>query len=111
MENRLVSPAGPEQSTHWRRQEQPNPRSLAAAYLKPVGSGNQAEDSISALESFRDRIDAAYGPCAEETYSMNVESGSGNLADLPDFRSDLVYGFSTLHLVCADGFIWGGCSR
>ena len=61
------------------------PRSLAAAYLKPVGSGNQAVDSISALESFRDRIDAAYGPCAEETYSMNVESGSGTLADLMTF--------------------------
>lgn len=61
------------------------PRSLAAAFLKPVGSGNQGTDSIAALESFRDRIDAAYGPCAEGTYTMNVESGNGNLADLLTF--------------------------
>ena len=61
------------------------PRSLAAAFLKPVGSGNQAADSINALESFRDRMDAAYGPCAESTYTMNVESSSGNIADLLTF--------------------------
>ncbi len=61
------------------------PRSLAAAYLRPVGNGNQAADSIAAMESFRDRIDAAYGPCAENTYTMNVECGSGNLADLLTF--------------------------
>lgn len=61
------------------------PRSLAAAFIKPVGSGNQGADSIATLESFRDRIDAAYGPCAENNYTMDVENGSGNLVDLLTF--------------------------
>ncbi len=61
------------------------PRSLAAAFLKPVRGSNQGIESISALESFRERLDAAYGPCADKTYTMNVEKGAGTLQDLLTF--------------------------
>ena len=61
------------------------PRSLAAAFLKPVRGEDQAAQSIAALEGFRDRLDAAYGACAEAWYAMNVEQGEGSLHDLIEF--------------------------
>ena len=61
------------------------PRSLAAAFLKPVSGGDQGQASIDALEGFRDRLDSAYGGCAEETCAMNCLAGSGTLADLTEF--------------------------
>jgi CRISPR system Cascade subunit CasC len=61
------------------------PRSLAAAFLKPVTGEDQGTQSIAALEDFRDRLDAAYGPCANERYAMNVATGEGTLRDLIAF--------------------------
>lgn len=61
------------------------PRSLAAAFLKPVTGSDQGEQSIAALEDFRDRLDVAYGPCADDSYTMNVAAGEGTLRALIDF--------------------------
>ena len=61
------------------------PRSLAAAFLKPVGGDDQGDKSVVALERFRDRLDAAYGACAESSYTMDVEKGEGTLQDLISF--------------------------
>ncbi len=61
------------------------PRSLAAAFLKPVTGGDQGAESITALEKFRDRLDEAYGPCADDRYTMNVASGEGTLRELVAF--------------------------
>ncbi len=61
------------------------PRSLAAAFLKPVTGDDQGVESITALEEFRDRLDGAYGPCADDRYTMNVASGEGTLRDLLAF--------------------------
>ena len=61
------------------------PRSLAAAFLKPVTGANQGEQSITELEDFRDRLDAAYGPCSDGRYTMNVEKREGTLKDLVAF--------------------------
>lgn len=62
------------------------PRSLAAAFLKPIGGTSQAEASIKALESYRDRLDSAYGPCADERRTMDVEKADGGtLAEIIDF--------------------------
>ena len=61
------------------------PRSLAAAFLSPVCGANQGEQSIKNLESFRDRLDTSYGPCADDRYTMNVENGEGTLRDLIAF--------------------------
>ena len=61
------------------------PRSLAAAFVKPVTGANHAEQSIHAIEDFRKRLDAAYGPCADDTYTVNVERGTGTLSELVEF--------------------------
>ena len=61
------------------------PRSLAAAFLEPVGGAHQGRQSIAALEDFRDRLDAAYGPCADDRCTMNVESGEGTLREVIAF--------------------------
>ncbi len=63
------------------------PRSLAAAFLKPVTGEDQGGRSIECLENFRDRLDTAYGPCADDRYTMNVAAGEGTLRDLIDFST------------------------
>ena len=63
------------------------PRSLATAFLRPVGKDDQGRQSIVGLEGFRDRLDAAYGPCADERYTMNVEQGEGTLNELIAFAT------------------------
>ena len=61
------------------------PRSLAAAFLKPIWGSDYGEKSIAALEEHRDRLDAAYGDCADRRYTMNVGRGEGNLPGLLEF--------------------------
>lgn len=61
------------------------PRSLAAAFLQPVNGADQAAQSIQAIEDFRSRLDTAYGPCADDRYTLNVEQGAGTLSDLIEF--------------------------
>ena len=61
------------------------PRSLAAAFLDPVDGANQVVQSIQAIEDFRNRLDTAYGPCADDRYTLNVEQGAGTLSDLVEF--------------------------
>ena len=62
------------------------PRSLAAAFLNPVaGREDHGKRSVDALEQFRDRLDAAYGPCADTRCVMNCLAGTGTLADLARF--------------------------
>lgn len=63
------------------------PRSLAAAFLKPVTGEDQGAQSITAIEDFRDRLDAAYGPCADHRYTMNIATGEGTLRDLIAFST------------------------
>ena len=61
------------------------PRSLATAFLKPVSGTDQGEASIDALESFRDRLDTAYGPCAADRRMVNAATGEGTLAEVIEF--------------------------
>lgn len=61
------------------------PRSLAAAFLKPVRGEDHGLASVNALEAFRDRLDAAYGARADDRATMNVEAGTGTLNDIIDF--------------------------
>ena len=58
------------------------PRSLAAAFLKPVAGSDHGRQSIAALEDFRDRLDETYGACAGERYTMDVDKGEGTLNEL-----------------------------
>ena len=61
------------------------PRSLAAAFLKPVAGEDQGAASVSALEGFRDRLDAAYGARADDRCTMDVDAGRGTLRELVAF--------------------------
>ena len=61
------------------------PRSLAAAFLKPVAGEDLGNSSVEALEDFRERLDSAYGPCADESYAVNCLSGEGKLSELTSF--------------------------
>ena len=61
------------------------PRSLAAAFLKPIAGEDHGKRSVEALESFRDRLDTAYGSCADDRYTMNCVTGDGTLAGLIEF--------------------------
>ena len=63
------------------------PRSLAAAFLKPIGGDNQGAASVKALVDFRKRLDDAYGPCASESCVLDCvgEEPQGSLAELIEF--------------------------
>ena len=61
------------------------PRSLAAAFLKPVSGDDQGTGSVEAIEDFRGRLDTAYGPCADDSYVMNCQTGDGTLSGLIEF--------------------------
>ncbi len=61
------------------------PRSLAAAFLQPVFGDDHGATSVKALERFRDRLDAVYGPCAGERYTMNCLAGEGTLTEMIQF--------------------------
>ena len=63
------------------------PRSLAPAFLDPVGTRDQLGESITKLEDFRDRLDAAYGKCSDDFSVMNCSGGTvkGSLDGIVDF--------------------------
>ncbi len=61
------------------------PRSLAAAFLKPVVGEDQGAASVQTLEDFRDRLDNAYGARADARCTLDVNAGKGTLRDLVEF--------------------------
>lgn len=61
------------------------PRSLSVSFLQPVNGTDVLNSSIQALERQRDKMDAAYGSCAEVRKIMNVENGEGTLQEIIDF--------------------------
>ena len=61
------------------------PRSLAAAFMKPVKGEDQAASSIALLEGFRNQLDASYGPSADASYTMNVCESHGSMNELLEF--------------------------
>ena len=72
------------------------PRTLAAAFLKPVtpsdGAGDLAESSIDKLEKFRANVDGVYGPCAEASAKCVATSSrsEGTLAEVIQFARDSI---------------------
>jgi CRISPR system Cascade subunit CasC len=67
------------------------PRTLANAFLRPVGSGEAGGDLLEAskqrLVQLRDSLDAAYGPCADERRELFVNGShvDGSLGAILDF--------------------------
>jgi CRISPR system Cascade subunit CasC len=80
------------------------PRTLAAAFLKPIADrgGDLAGASIAALTGFRDNLDAVYGACADDRAEMqatvdgvdargtSVSGARGTLAAVVDFARGCV---------------------
>jgi CRISPR system Cascade subunit CasC len=67
------------------------PRSLAQAFLKPVkpyGDEGIFDKSVIALEARCKNFDAVYGACADDRYTMNVETPQGSLAELSKFIAE-----------------------
>jgi CRISPR system Cascade subunit CasC len=61
------------------------PRTLAGAFLKPVRGEDLMRASSTALESFREKMDAAYGPSTDEPTVLDVETGVGSLAEMVSY--------------------------
>ena len=70
------------------------PRTLAAAFLKPVvgGDGGLAESSMRALLAFRDNLDSVYGMCADGRAQLiaTPERAEGSLAEIVTFARECV---------------------
>ena len=73
------------------------PRSLAAAFLKPVGSGDGTNDfgpaSKKQLLDLRTKFDSAYGQCWTKDATVDVfgdASSSNNLASLKALAREAV---------------------
>lgn len=63
------------------------PRSLSVAFLNPINDADQVNLAIKALEKQMTNMDAVYGDCAKDRYTVNVEKAEGTLAGLLDFVS------------------------
>lgn len=61
------------------------PRSLSVAFLNPVQGSNLLTDSIRAIEKQKDKMDNAYGSCADDRKTMNVEKDEGSLQEVIAF--------------------------
>lgn len=66
---------------------QKQPRSLAAAFFQPVRDTNQIPAAITRLKQQRDSFDNVYGKCADNHQELNVQNGTGSLAELLAFVS------------------------
>lgn len=64
------------------------PRSLAAAFFKPVRGDDLLASSINELNGVADQMTAAYGPCFDgKPYIMDVGAKVGTIADVIAFAS------------------------
>ena len=63
------------------------PRTLAAAFLKPVTGDDHLERSIELLERTREAFALAYGEDGASSKVMNVPARMGTLADLIAFAT------------------------
>ncbi len=60
------------------------PRSLSAAYLKPVKSTDILNAAITSLEGAVENMDNVYGPCADRRVQFNAQQGEGSLSNIID---------------------------
>jgi CRISPR system Cascade subunit CasC len=64
------------------------PRTLAGAFVKPVEAADLVIGSTTALESWRNKLDRAYGPAAEATAVLDVAADRGTLGEIVEFCRD-----------------------
>lgn len=63
------------------------PRSLAAAFFRPVKGDDMLSTSIANLEAAAKAMDKAYGACADDHRVMDVSTGAGSFAELIAFAA------------------------
>lgn len=61
------------------------PRSLCAAFLRPIDDQDLMTASIRALEATRAGMDKVYEPCSDAQSAFNCLTGTGSLADVVAF--------------------------
>jgi CRISPR system Cascade subunit CasC len=61
------------------------PRSLSVSFLKPVRGEDILAKAISEMETKRENMEKAYGPCSDDRKAMNAETGEGSLNDIIAF--------------------------
>ena len=63
------------------------PRSLAVAFLKPVGrnADNYADEAIESIEKQANNFDKVYGQCVDDHICINAVKGEGTLEELLNF--------------------------
>lgn len=72
------------------------PRTLAAAFLRPVGARDSGGDlfgaSIARLDTFCRNLDSAYGPCADDRRQMTVTptQADGSLDEIVQFAMESI---------------------
>ncbi len=64
------------------------PRSLAQAFLNPISGGNVLVDAARAMSKRCENFDKAYGACADQRYTLDVEAGVGSLEELVRFVTE-----------------------
>ena len=64
------------------------PRTLAAAFVKPIKSDDFFASSVKELERTREDMDLAYGACADGHAVMNVAKRNGSLAEIQAFATE-----------------------
>lgn len=93
----MVSPSGKQNSFASRsyasyllvEKSNEQPRSLAAAFFKPVSGKDIYTDAVKNLEGLRDRMDKAFGTSFKESSRvMNVIDGTGSMTDIISFVSE-----------------------
>ena len=64
------------------------PRSLSVAFLNPINGSSLLTESVKAIESQKDKMDKAYGACADDRKIMNVEKDEGSLQEIIEFYKE-----------------------
>jgi CRISPR system Cascade subunit CasC len=64
------------------------PRTLAAAFVRPIAAADHLAESIERLQKTREAMDHAYGACADAYLEMNVPAQKGDLAAIRAFVTE-----------------------
>jgi hypothetical protein len=65
------------------------PRSLSVAFLRPITGCDYGTDSIKALTTQLNNMDAVYGKCADSRFFINALSGCGGIYLVQHDKSDM----------------------
>jgi len=64
------------------------PRTLVTSFIDPISSGDMVGKAIDRLQAMKDKMNRAYGPCAEAEYVLDVHNTKGTMNELIQFVSE-----------------------